>query len=206
MEEAKSLQKTLLQKPLDVGLILMDQSLKLIALDMGAAAILNCQTQAGIQMKPPSCIPSEILEIIRTSRPTDLPVTTHLYFGESEYTCRIYLVVSVNGLTGYPVMAVQFEKVSSVDIISSTNNAVSAIAARYHLTEREQQAFIGISMGLSSKELAERMKISPNTVKVFLRLIMIKMGVTTRGGIVARILEYRTTGEELHKAARNGPF
>jgi len=185
---------------------LIDQSLTMIALDMGATAILNCQSQAGIQMKPPSCIPSEILEIVRTSRPTDLPVTTHLHFGKSDYTCRIYLVESVTGLMGYPVMAVQLEKVSSVDIISSTNSAVAAIAARYHLTEREQQAFVGISMGLSSKELAERMKISPNTVKVFLRLIMIKMGVSTRGGIVARILEYRTTGEERHKAAGNGAF
>jgi len=68
-------------------------------------------------------------------------------------------------------------------------DAVSDVAARYRFTEREQEALRGISMGLSSKELAERMNISPNTVKVLLRLIMVKMGVTTRGGIVATILE-----------------
>jgi DNA-binding CsgD family transcriptional regulator len=34
------------------------------------------------------------------------------------------------------------------------------------------------------------MAISPNTVKAFLRLIMIKMGVTTRAGIVAKILDH----------------
>jgi DNA-binding CsgD family transcriptional regulator len=31
------------------------------------------------------------------------------------------------------------------------------------------------------------MKISANTVKVFLRLVMVKMGVSTRSGIVGKI-------------------
>jgi len=44
--------------------------------------------------------------------------------------------------------------------------------------------------------LAERMNISPNTVKVFVRLIMIKMGVATRGAIVAQILQDQSTPED----------
>ena len=44
-------------------------------------------------------------------------------------------------------------------------------------------------LGLTSKEVAIRMNISPNTVKAFLRLVMGKMGVTTRAGIVAKLLE-----------------
>ncbi len=35
--------------------------------------------------------------------------------------------------------------------------------------------------------IAVRMNISPNTVKAFLRLVMVKMGATTRSGIVGRI-------------------
>jgi DNA-binding NarL/FixJ family response regulator len=42
--------------------------------------------------------------------------------------------------------------------------------------------------GLSDKEIAERMKVSPNTVKAFLRLIMLKMEVTSRAEIVAKIM------------------
>jgi DNA-binding CsgD family transcriptional regulator len=42
--------------------------------------------------------------------------------------------------------------------------------------------------GLSGKEMAIRMNISPNTVKAFVRLIMIKMGVSSRSAIVARAL------------------
>jgi hypothetical protein len=59
----------------------------------------------------------------------------------------------------------------------------------------------GISLGLSSKVMADRMDISPNTVKAFLRLIMIKMGVTSRAGIVANILNRATMDDG---AARTG--
>ncbi|HZU25224.1 MAG TPA: LuxR C-terminal-related transcriptional regulator [Bryobacteraceae bacterium] len=65
--------------------------------------------------------------------------------------------------------------------------AISEIAVRYGLTEREQQTLSGICSGLSNKELAARMKISPNTVKAFVHIIMLKMGVATRGEIAARI-------------------
>jgi DNA-binding CsgD family transcriptional regulator len=42
--------------------------------------------------------------------------------------------------------------------------------------------------GLTSKEIANRMKISSNTVKAFLRLVMVKMGVSTRSGVVGKII------------------
>jgi DNA-binding NarL/FixJ family response regulator len=60
------------------------------------------------------------------------------------------------------------------------------IAERYGLTKREQQAFSGICGGLSNKELAESMKISPSTVKAFIHIIMLKMGVTKRTEVAAR--------------------
>jgi DNA-binding CsgD family transcriptional regulator len=41
---------------------------------------------------------------------------------------------------------------------------------------------------LTSKEIATRLEISPNTVKAFVRLVMVKMGVTTRSGIVGKLL------------------
>jgi DNA-binding CsgD family transcriptional regulator len=38
--------------------------------------------------------------------------------------------------------------------------------------------------GLTNKEIAGRMNISPNTVRVFIRMVMGKLGVSTRSGIV----------------------
>ncbi len=68
--------------------------------------------------------------------------------------------------------------------------AIYEVAAEFRLTEREREALKGISMGLTSKELAKEMDISPNTVKAYLRLIMVKMSVSTRAGILAKILEH----------------
>jgi DNA-binding CsgD family transcriptional regulator len=47
--------------------------------------------------------------------------------------------------------------------------------------------------GLTSKEIAVRMNISPNTVKAFLRLVMVKMKVSTRSGIAGKITGSRPT-------------
>jgi DNA-binding CsgD family transcriptional regulator len=167
----------------EVGLVLLDLSLELVALDQGAAAILNTPTRLGAKRDPAFSIPTEILDVLRSRKPTELSsVRAYFRLGISEYTCRAYLVEPSDPSLAEPLVALHLEKVSSA------TDAVHEIGAKYHLTEREQEALRGISMGLTSKEVAERMNISPNTVKAFLRLIMIKMGVSTRGGIVANIL------------------
>jgi len=63
------------------------------------------------------------------------------------------------------------------------------LEVRFQLTEREREAVEHLSEGLTSKEIAQRMNISHNTVKTFLRLVMIKMGVTTRSGVIGKIIE-----------------
>jgi len=171
-----------LPKVPDVGLVLMDTALKPIASDRGAFAILRGMNGASIKQESASFLPKEVLDMIGDHTPNDMSsskMTFHV--GTSDYTVRAY---RMDAETGFPPMiALHIEKVSS------TSDAVSAVAAKYHLTDREQETLRGVAMGLSSKELAIKMNISPNTVKVFLRLIMIKMGVSTRGAIIAQILQ-----------------
>lgn len=175
----------------EVGLVLMDLSLNPIAFEPGAIAILKYSHPSGLKPSPASWIPKEILNVISSRDPSDLSsVKTHFRMGKSEYICRSYLVESQNGLLAQPLVALHLEK------DSSASDTIDEVAARYRLTEREQEVFRGISMGLATKELAERMNISPNTIKAFLRLIMIKMGVTTRAGIVAKILHNGALAEE----------
>ena len=166
----------------EVGLVLVDLSLELVALDQGAAAILNYSSRPGLKRDPGSVVPKEVLDVLRSRQPTDLSsVRAYFRMGVCEYTCRAYLVESYD-VSIEPLVALHLEKVATA------TDAIHEIGVKYNLTEREQEALRGISMGLTSKEVAERMNISPNTVKAFLRLIMIKMGVSTRGGIVANIL------------------
>ena len=65
---------------------------------------------------------------------------------------------------------------------------VSAVAEQFRLSPREKESLELLLQGFTNKEIAQRMSISPNTVKVFLRLVMVKMGVSTRAGILGKIL------------------
>ena len=66
---------------------------------------------------------------------------------------------------------------------------LSGFSQRFHLTQREQEAVTLLLQGLSNKEMAETMGISANTVKAFLRIATIKMGASSRSGIVTKILD-----------------
>ena len=65
---------------------------------------------------------------------------------------------------------------------------ITEISERFGLTAREQETVQNLLEGLTSKEIAQRMNISPNTVKAFLRLTMVKMNVSTRSGIIGRLI------------------
>ncbi len=58
----------------------------------------------------------------------------------------------------------------------------------YGLSVREEQVLRLVLTGLSNKQIAEQMGISPNTVKAFLRLIMTKMEVSSRFAILGKLL------------------
>ena len=70
---------------------------------------------------------------------------------------------------------------------SRRNENLRRTCEQYKLTPREREALILLSEGLTSKEIAQHMKISAHTVKGFIHLIMLKLGVTTRSGIVGKI-------------------
>src|ERR1039457_4784495 len=70
---------------------------------------------------------------------------------------------------------------------ASSRSALAEISAQFGLTQREGEAVDFLLQGLTTKEIATRMQISPNTVKAFVRLVMVKMKVSTRSGIAGKI-------------------
>jgi DNA-binding CsgD family transcriptional regulator len=66
---------------------------------------------------------------------------------------------------------------------------LTQISQRFGLTAREEETVRHLLKGFTSKEIAQRMEISPNTVKAFLRLVMVKMNVSTRSGIIGQIVD-----------------
>jgi DNA-binding CsgD family transcriptional regulator len=58
----------------------------------------------------------------------------------------------------------------------------------YNLTGRERQVLDLLIGGLTTKEIGLRLHLSPNTVKSFLRTLMLKMKVSTRSGLVGKLV------------------
>ncbi len=167
------------------GILLVDMSLKPIASDRGAFNILRAEPHTSDASEESQfSIPAELVEAIRSRNPADMScATSHFLIGKRKYRCRSYVVHGENGHSGAPIMAVHFET------DGDTADLATQVASEYNLTDREEEALRGIALGLTTKELADRMNISPNTVKAFVRLIMIKLGVTTRTAIIGKLLE-----------------
>jgi DNA-binding CsgD family transcriptional regulator len=78
---------------------------------------------------------------------------------------------------------------------------MAEISEHFGLTTRERETVQFLLEGLTSKEIAQRMAISPNTVKAFIRLVMVKMDVSTRSGIIGKIAGL---GADFEAVPRNG--
>jgi DNA-binding CsgD family transcriptional regulator len=168
---------------MDSGMVLLDSSLKPVSFDHGAATILANPNRSGMSRGDQLCIPAEVLEAVRQCESGALSsITVCFHRGKAKYVCRLYLLEPQTMGVANRFLALHFEREASAQ------DAVHKLSSEYHLTEREEQALRGIALGLSGKQLAERMNISPNTVKVYLRLIMAKMGVAGRGEIAAKLL------------------
>ena len=181
----------------DVGLILMDEALRVVGCDPGAAEILKIPNHSE---EAPRSIPAEILEAMQSRRRAGVPYSKMRFPTSSgEYVCRSYLVESEDGVLSGRLVALHLERASMGDL------AIRNISAKYHLSEREEETLKGVLMGLSTKEIADQMHISPNTVKAYMRLIMIKLAVSTRWGIIAKVMGSRGSKDETAMSVRSQP-
>ncbi len=102
--------------------------------------------------------------------------------GRRRYHCRAFSLTSVSDSSADPVTLVSLERVSQ----DSVN--VQRLVEQFHLTQRESEAASLLVEGLTNKEIAAHMQIAPNTVKSFLKLVMLKMDVSNRAGVVGKVI------------------
>ena len=110
------------------------------------------------------------------------PALAWITSGRRKYSCRLFSVSPLSDDREQPSTAIVIER-------NSVPSPLFAMAEEFKLTQRESEAVQHLMLGLTSKEISVRMGISPNTVKAFLRLMMIKTGVTTRSGIIGKLLK-----------------
>ncbi|TQS41174.1 response regulator transcription factor [Cryptosporangium phraense] len=64
------------------------------------------------------------------------------------------------------------------------------LVAAHALTPREQQVTRAVARGLTSQEIAAELFLSPHTVRDYLKTIFAKVGVSSRGELVATVFAY----------------
>jgi DNA-binding CsgD family transcriptional regulator len=167
------------------GVVLMNFSLQVIACDAGADAILRSHSQRSRTQGVALVIPEEILSLTISYKHGHMASgRTSVQIGGYQYICRAYVMEPQNRAATQPMVMLHLQR------DTAAADAVRQIAREYDLTDREEQALLGLARGLTSREVAEEMDISPHTVKAYVRLIMIKMGVSRRAAIVGKLLEY----------------
>jgi len=84
----------------------------------------------------------------------------------------------------------------TLDRVISGRINLPMIARQWRLSPREAGIVQYLVLDQSNKEMAVSLKISINTLKGYLKLLMRKLGVSSRAGIVARVLTGKDLPEE----------
>lgn len=161
----------------------MDAALKTVSANLFGVQILTFPTKPEKLKRLDVFLPDKVRATLVDRQSSDgLEFVKEFTSGNRIYSCRTFrLDTPVNGVR--PPIALILERTWS-----GGSAAFSETCERFDLTQREGETVELLWQGLTSKEIANRMSISPNTVKAFLRLVMVKMGVSTRSGIVGRMV------------------
>lgn len=170
---------TAIAKP---GFMLLDHNCQPIAFNSEAIRILAFPTKPDRIKQLPVFVRDKVRSsLLQAQSGSELNFVKEYRSGSRRYTCRAFVLDCSPGSGNSIEIALLLER------HTSGTAALSLLTREFDLTERETETVALLREGLTSKEIANRMNISPNTVKAFLRLVMVKMDVSTRSGIIGKI-------------------
>jgi DNA-binding CsgD family transcriptional regulator len=74
--------------------------------------------------------------------------------------------------------------------VPTRREVLSRLCAEFRLTRRELETVELLARGLTNKEIAVTMGLSCNTVKTFLRSVMLKLRISTRAGVIGALVAH----------------
>ena len=168
--------------PSNSGFLLLDAGLNLIASNDPTLQILCFPSEANRVNQPKLSLADRVRTTLLDHRHQGgTALVKEFKSGKRSYICKSFQVNCNGNHSLQPAFAVLLER----DTASSCS-ALAEISAQFGLTQREGEAVEFLLQGLTTKKIATRMQISPNTVKAFVRLVMVKMKVSTRSGIAGK--------------------
>jgi DNA-binding CsgD family transcriptional regulator len=175
-------------EPNSVGLLLMDESLRPVWFNAEAVRILGYPQQPdsskalGVDVLGEKIRASFGKKSLRSASPTELNS------GRRRYLCHMFrLEVQGKWNRRGPNVAVLLERKPRGLVTLAT------MSAQFQLTRREQETLEFLSIGLCTKEIADCMHVSANTAKVYIRMVMAKMRVSSRMEVLAKILSMNSS-------------
>ena len=175
---------------LPAGFVLVDATLQVMYCNSVALEIFGYPEMGKAKEKLNSFILGTLGPLVGNGATGELSFVSEFVSGRRQYFCRAYsLSQSQSGLPGEHI-AIVLERNSSI------LSGLTQVARQFGLSPREAQVLRLAVRGCCNKEMAEELNLSPNTVKAFIRMVMIKMSVTTRARVVCKTLNYL---EELHE-------
>ena len=167
-----------------VGVLLLDAQLRLVHHTGEAASILSYTTKLRNTVSLEAVLPA-----VRGQLKNPLPANSPEFVsGRRRYRCRAFVLDASSHSSGH-VDRPQPRIVAVLERVSTQAPDLTRWSEAFQLTSRERETVTFLLRGLTSKEIAEQMSISPNTVKSFLKMVMAKVGATNRTGILAKIIE-----------------
>lgn len=170
-------------KPSEAGFLLLDSSLVPIYVNCDAAQILCYPQRPKSSQAVLTALKKRLRSLLQDRLPEQgQPSLVEFCSGRRRYLLKIFCLDSFMKGRWQPAYALFIER-GHHPVLDLAN-----IRNEYSLTTREIQTLRFLLGGLTTKEIASRMNISANTIKVYLRQIMLKMGVTTRSGIIGKFV------------------
>jgi len=165
------------------GFLLLDGGWNLIAANDPALQILCFPSEAGRIKQSKVFLADRVrTTLLDHNRESGTAFVKEFTSGKRRYICKCLPVACNGNDSPQPAFAVLLERNTG-----NSHSALAEISAQFGLTQREGETVEFLLQGLTSKEIATRMNISANTVKAFVRLIMVKMNVSTRSGIAGKV-------------------
>ncbi len=168
------------------GLILLDPASGPIAWNAEAVQILTYPQKPAAGKRLAPLLAEKLPDALKHDAPSGTRQVREFASGRRQYTYTRYSL-DMHGQPSSCTVAILLERASSPEVM------LHHICSRFNLTAREREAVGYLLQGMTSKEIAQKMNISPNTVKAFLRLVMTKMAVSTRAGLIGRVAGIRPT-------------
>jgi DNA-binding NarL/FixJ family response regulator len=162
-----------------VGLVLLDASLSPIYLNSSARQIISHSIE-NKRLSEDELAETIRSEMFKTANGPRLQQSTFVS-GRRKYVCRkLLLEVPVVHPEG-AYCAIVLERISRRD------ESLRLFVEKVQLSFREREVASLLAQGLTSNEIAHRMKISAHSVKGYVQFIMVKLGVTTRSRRVGKL-------------------